>query len=99
METPKNRNENETNTVLRTDPSSRILFSTNTVLRTDPSSPIVTHSGFEKIPMSAETKHEFFREQLHELELAILEHKGSQSNRRIVKDLERAKKRLETKLK
>jgi N12 class adenine-specific DNA methylase/predicted O-methyltransferase YrrM len=60
---------------------------------------IVTHSGFEKIPMSAETKHEFFREQLHELELAILEHKAGQSNRRIVKDLERAKKRLETKLK
>src|SRR5688572_2779408 len=60
---------------------------------------IVTHSGFEKIPMSVETKHEFFREQLHELELAILEHKTGQNNRRIVKDLERAKKRLETKLK
>ncbi len=60
---------------------------------------IVTHSGFEKIPMSAEAKHEFFREQLHDLELAIIEQKGAQGNRRIVKDLERAKKRLETKLK
>lgn len=60
---------------------------------------IVTHSGFERIPMSAESKHEFFREQLHDLELAILEQKASQGNRRIVKDLERAKKRLETKLK
>ncbi|MCI0538398.1 MAG: DEAD/DEAH box helicase family protein [Verrucomicrobiales bacterium] len=60
---------------------------------------IVTHSGFEKIPMSAETKHEFFREQLHDLELAILEQKAARSNSRIVKDLERAKKRLETKLK
>jgi N12 class adenine-specific DNA methylase len=60
---------------------------------------IVTHSGFEKIPMSAEAKHEFYREQLHDLELAILEQKAGQSNRRIVKDLERAKKRLETKLK
>jgi N12 class adenine-specific DNA methylase len=60
---------------------------------------IVTHSGFEKIPMSAEAKHDFFREQLHDLEVAILEQKGAQSNSRIVKDLERARKRLETKLK
>jgi N12 class adenine-specific DNA methylase/predicted O-methyltransferase YrrM len=60
---------------------------------------IVTHSGFERIPMSAESKFQFFREQLHELELAILEHKGDHSNRRIVKDLERAKKKLETRLK
>jgi N12 class adenine-specific DNA methylase len=60
---------------------------------------IVTHSGFERIPMSLETKQEFFREQLQELELAILEQKAAQSNSRIVKDLERAKKRLETRLK
>src|SRR5208337_263037 len=32
---------------------------------------IVTHSGFEKIPMSEETKREFFQTQLDELESAI----------------------------
>ena len=59
---------------------------------------IVTHSGFEKIPLSRATQEEFFREQLRELALAI-EEQHQQANSRIVKELERAKKRLETKLK
>ncbi|HUJ10680.1 MAG TPA: DEAD/DEAH box helicase [Verrucomicrobiae bacterium] len=60
---------------------------------------IVTHSGFERIPVSEETKKEFFREQLHDLEMAIREQRAGKNDRRIVKDLERAKKRLETRLK
>jgi acetyl-CoA carboxylase carboxyltransferase component len=60
---------------------------------------IVTHSGFERIPLSDETKKAFFREQLHELEMAIREQRVGKNDRRIVKDLERAKKRLETRLK
>jgi N12 class adenine-specific DNA methylase len=60
---------------------------------------IVTHSGFEKIPMSEENKRLFFQSQVDELERAILEHKQDHSNRRIVKQLEAAKKRLETRLK
>jgi N12 class adenine-specific DNA methylase/SAM-dependent methyltransferase len=60
---------------------------------------IVTHSGFEKIPMSDEVKRNFFQQQIDELEAAILEQKGDSSNRRIVKQLEAAKKRLETRLK
>jgi N12 class adenine-specific DNA methylase/predicted O-methyltransferase YrrM len=59
---------------------------------------IVTHSGFEKIPLAERTKRDFYNEQLHELELAIRQH-SDKSNRRLVKDLERAKKRLETRLK
>lgn len=59
---------------------------------------IVTHSGFEKIPLAEHTKRDFYNEQLHELELAIRLH-SDKSNRRLVKDLERAKKRLETRLK
>lgn len=59
---------------------------------------IVTHSGFEKIPVSRETQEEFFAEQIRELEAAILEQR-TDKNSRIVKELERAKKRLETKLK
>ncbi len=57
---------------------------------------IVTHSGFERIPLSEDTKRRFFTEQLHELDLAIRV-QGKQSGR-MVKDLERAKKRLEARL-
>jgi hypothetical protein len=58
---------------------------------------IVTHSGFERIPLAYDTKKRFFDEQLHELEMIRREHAGS-SNRRLVKELEKAKKRLEAKL-
>jgi len=58
---------------------------------------IVTHSGFERIPLSYDTQKRFFDEQLHELEMIRREHAGS-SNRRLVKELEKAKKRLEAKL-
>jgi N12 class adenine-specific DNA methylase len=57
---------------------------------------IVTHSGFEKIPVSRATQEEFFHEQLRELSLAI---EQQREDSRIVKTLERAKKRLETRLK
>jgi N12 class adenine-specific DNA methylase len=59
---------------------------------------IVTHSGFEKIPVARETQEEFFKEQLRELALAI-EQQRKDGDSRIVKALERAKKQLETKLK
>ncbi len=58
---------------------------------------IVTHSGFERIPMSRGAKEDFYKEQMHELELAIRQH-SDKSNRRLVKDLERAKRKLETRL-
>ena len=58
---------------------------------------IVTHSGFERIPMSQETQERFFKEQLDELEKIKREH-ANPDNRRLVKELEKAKKRLEAKL-
>ena len=58
---------------------------------------IVTHSGFERIPLAYDTKTRFFDEQLYELEMIRREHADS-SNRRLVKELEKAKKRLEAKL-
>ncbi len=58
---------------------------------------IVTHSGFERIPLSHDTQKRFFEEQLHELEEIRLQHADT-SNRRLVKELERAKKRLEARL-
>ena len=58
---------------------------------------IVTHSGFERIPLSQDTQKRFFEEQLHELDMIKRQHADS-SNRRLVKELERAKKRLEARL-
>ena len=58
---------------------------------------IVTHSGFERIPLSRETQERFFKEQLEELEKIKREH-ANPDNRRLVKELEKAKKRLEAKL-
>ena len=60
---------------------------------------IVTHSGFERLPLSAKTQKDFFDAQLGDLEHCIREQKNDAPNSRIVKELERAKKRLETKLK
>ncbi len=58
---------------------------------------IVTHSGFERIPVSRETQKRFFAEQLHELDMVQRQHADS-GNRKLVKDLERARKRLEVRL-
>jgi N12 class adenine-specific DNA methylase len=58
---------------------------------------IVTHASFEKIPLSRKTRRDFIKDQIHEVEMAIREqsaHKGT----RLVKELERVKRRLEAKL-
>jgi len=64
---------------------------------------IVTHSGFERLPLSAAARKEFLTGQHAELVECILEHKnrtgGSSSGTRIVKELERAKKKLEGRIK
>ena len=58
---------------------------------------IVTHSGFEKIPLARQTQETFFKEQLRELALAV-EQQRKDGDVRIIKALERAKKQLESKL-
>ncbi len=61
---------------------------------------IVSHSSFEKLPVSDETFLRFVGRQLQQLEEAIYEARAEKGdNRRIVKELEKAKKRLGTKLK
>lgn len=60
---------------------------------------IVTHSGFEKIPLSTDTQEAFFTEQIAALENAITEQQREDKGSRLVKELEKSKKRLETKLK
>ena len=59
---------------------------------------IATHSGFEKIPMSENYRRSVFQEQIDELEKVLKEMKGDTDNRRTVKQLESAKKKLEAKL-
>ncbi len=61
---------------------------------------IVSHSSFEKLPVSDATFSRFMGEQIHELEDAITEAKAAEGDTRgLVKDIERAKKRLTAKLK
>lgn len=64
---------------------------------------IVTHSGFERLPMSAEARQGFLAGQRDELVECILDHRNrmgvSASGTRMVKELERAKKKLEARLK
>jgi N12 class adenine-specific DNA methylase len=61
---------------------------------------IVSHSSFEKLPVSDETFGLFVGKQIEQLEEAIYEARAEKGdNRHIVKELEKAKKRLTTKLK
>jgi len=61
---------------------------------------IVSHKSFELLPVSDVTFTRFVDTQKDQLEAAIREAKAEKGdNRRIVKELEKAKKRLETKLK
>lgn len=61
---------------------------------------IVSHSSFEKLPVSDATFERFVNKQKTDLEEAIREAKAeSGDSRSIVKELEKAKKRLDTKLK
>ncbi len=58
---------------------------------------IVTHSGFERIPVSTAAQRRFCEEQLHELEMVTRE-QGTGGNSRLIKELEKSKKRLEVRL-
>ena len=61
---------------------------------------IVSHKSFELLPVSDETFTRFVDRQKDQLEEAIREARAEKGdNRRIVKELEKAKKRLEAKLK
>ncbi len=58
---------------------------------------IVTHASFEKIPVSLATRRNFISEQIDEIEIAIREERADRGTR-LVKELERVKKRLTAKL-
>ena len=60
---------------------------------------IVTHSGFERIPMSQEAQEKLLQKQLDDLQDLIIKQSSDKSFTRLVKQLESAKNRLETRLK
>ncbi len=64
---------------------------------------IVTHSGFERLPLSPTARKDFLTTQHTELVQCIMEHKertgGASGGARIVKEMERAKRKLEAKIK
>ncbi|MBL9186679.1 MAG: N-6 DNA methylase [Opitutaceae bacterium] len=59
---------------------------------------IVTHSGFERLPLSEKAQKDFLTGELGELEQCIREQSDGSRGSRMVKELERAKKRLESKI-
>jgi N12 class adenine-specific DNA methylase len=59
---------------------------------------IVTHSGFERIPMSKGAQEDLLQKQIDDLQDIILKQSGDRSFTRLVKQLEKAKLRLETRL-
>lgn len=59
---------------------------------------IVTHSSFEKIPLSTSARKNFIEAQIEEIEDVIREQKSESRGTRLVKELERVRKRLEFKL-
>lgn len=60
---------------------------------------VVAHSSFGRIPMPAETEQRILDEQLKELVDAVKQAKADKGKRSTVKDLEKAKVRIEEKLK
>ena len=61
---------------------------------------IVSHRSFESLPVNDATFNRFVQKEIDSLEEAILEAKEEKSdNRSVVKELEKAKKRLDTKIK
>lgn len=59
---------------------------------------IVSYESFEKLPVSDDTFNSYLQTQIDDLENYIRESKGDQADARIVKELEKSKKRLEAKL-
>ena len=61
---------------------------------------IISHKSFESLPVSDETFKRFVQKEIDSLEEAITEAQAEKGdNRSIVKQLEKAKKRLEAKIK
>lgn len=60
---------------------------------------IMTHRSFESVPMSDAFQKEYVEREVDELESAIREAKAEKADRSLIKEIEKAKKRREAKLK
>ena len=108
---PNHLTEQWASEFLRLYPSANILVSTKKDFETrnrkkfcariatgDYDAVIIGHSQFERIPVSRERQERLLQEQIWEIEDGISELKASRAERFTIKELERTKKNLETKL-
>ena len=77
--------------------SNRKIFA-NRIATGDYDAVILSQEQFKAVPMSVETQEQFYQEQIDALELALQEAARNKGSRLSVKQLERSKKSLETKL-
>ena len=108
---PNHLTEQWASEFLRLYPSANILVATKKDFETrnrkkfcariatgDYDAVIIGHSQFERIPVSRERQERLLQEQIWEIEDGISELKSSRAERFTIKELERTKKNLETKL-
>ena len=108
---PNHLTEQWASEFLRLYPSAHILVATKKDFETrnrkkfcariatgDYDAVIIGHSQFERIPVSRERQERLLQEQIWEIEDGIAELKASRAERFTIKELERTKKNLETKL-
>ena len=108
---PNHLTEQWASEFLRLYPSANILVATKKDFETrnrkkfcariatgDYDAVIIGHSQFERIPVSKERQERLLQEQIWEIEDGISELKASRAERFTIKELERTKKNLETKL-
>ena len=108
---PNHLTEQWASEFLRLYPSANILVATKKDFETrnrkkfcariatgDYDAVIIGHSQFERIPVSRERQERLLQEQIWEIEDGIAELKASRAERFTIKELERTKKNLETKL-
>ena len=108
---PNHLTEQWASEFLRLYPSANILVATKKDFETrnrkkfcariatgDYDAVIIGHSQFERIPVSKERQERLLQEQIWEIEDGIAELKASRAERFTIKELERTKKNLETKL-
>ena len=108
---PNHLTEQWASEFLRLYPSANILVATKKDFETrnrkkfcariatgDYDAVIIGHSQFERIPVSRERQERLLQEQIWEIEDGVAELKASRAERFTIKELERTKKNLETKL-
>ena len=108
---PNHLTEQWASEFLRLYPSARILVTTKKDFETsnrkkfcariatgDYDAVIIGHSQFEKIPVSHERQEQLLQDQIDEIMMGITELKASNGERFSIKQLEKSKKQLETKL-